>query len=724
MALLTYIHAPQPRHSGAACRSLARLFHLSPFLLLGGRQHSPPRGISSPHPSPPATVAGNSSGSNARNRLAICAETGAGRRQNQVTLYLQLATTRRGARRPTFSLKARRQDAGQAREPFPGSPRETVDVLVKPRGWNTTQSRTLRAPLTPSKARGSSAYCPKRFSPNPGLHHHWEDAEYLADGMDHDLPLELPQVEAAHDPAFEPADDLEGEEVVGLEADLDMDGDREPGDGSTRFFQSILELCSQGFSSVDPSLHTPEVRRAMLACQLGLDCIAALATDTEQRDAAARVELLAADGRQHNHRPRARPRTVIPPLPSEILLRIFGFVNDPSTPPTRVLSTLFSCSLVARSWNRPANAVLWKRVNFADQPSRFGRFVLGAATSKYYKRNCSVLVRVLSVACTDADLSLLSVACHHTTEIHSLELRRTRNQDLMSHRVLRQLPNRFPSLRSFVADMIQPSAWPDIIRICQTCPLLSNLHISFAAGDNPDSVVRPPLEDFEALFSRIPFLQSLSLWRVPLPEDEDALVSPLAFHCRNLRAIRIDDCGTHLTMGLVADIWNCCRQLQCITLRMIRRPPRHYPVHLEPLPTLRTLLVDGCWLSDDFLAAMGRSAPLLETLYVENDWRDIDGEVGSVVHITDASVIALSHHLRSLKTLSLVGLTGPPHLSARSIRAVLARNRTVTALNLARPAHAVVCMGDELLLSIAPCFARVRALELYMQKRSPEIGEK
>ncbi|TPX56355.1 hypothetical protein PhCBS80983_g04593 [Powellomyces hirtus] len=499
-------------------------------------------------------------------------------------------------------------------------------------------------------------------------------------------------------------------------------------ESSDRFFRSLLQTCSQGFHSIEPAERTPEIRRGLMACQLGLDYLDALANhDDEAAEQVRKMEAATTqqERRLANHRQLENKRTgrYIPRLPAEILLRVFNFAcyNEGfgTYPPSRsVQKTLFSCSLVAKDWNRPANAVLWKRVNMSDHPGRFGRFVLGSATSKYNKRESSALVRVLSVACTDADLSLLSVACHHTTELHSLELQRTRDMDACSYRLLQRLPNRFPSLRSLVADNILPIAWPDLVKLCATCPLLSNLHISFPTmtTDSPVEFEPPTAADFETLFAGIPFLQSLSLWRVPIPADkEDAIVNSLAKHCKNLRAVRIDDCGRELTMSLFQSMWNQCRQLQCITLRMIRHPPCFAPVHLEALPTLRTLLVDGCWLSDDLLGYIGRSAPNLETLYIENDWRDSYGAIGSVVHITDHGIMMIAPHLRNLRTISLVGLMGNPHLSARSVRSLLSYNRNVSALNLARPNHAESTLTDESLLYLAPCLTRLRRLELYMQ---------
>lgn len=497
-------------------------------------------------------------------------------------------------------------------------------------------------------------------------------------------------------------------------------------EGTYRFFRSLLQSCAHGFSSIDSGAHTAEVRRAMLACQLGLDYLDALANkaDGEAAEKAKKLEAVSNQSIEHNDKINLiRQRRQMPRLPAEILLRVFNFVcyngGSGGYVPPKAVRTLFSCSLVARDWSQPANAILWKRIYLADQPARFGRFVLGSATSKYNKRESSALVRVLSVACTDEDLSLLSVACHHTTGLHSLELHRTRNMDAASYRLLQRLPDRFPTLRSLVADTIHPSAWGDIVRLGQSCPLLSNLHISFAAADTFEMTL-PNAADFEALFSCIPFLQSLSLWRVPLPSDEDTFATPLATHCRNLRAIRIDDCGIDLTMGLIVNLWNRCRQLQCVTLRMIRRPPQRSGMHLEALPTLKTLLLDGCWLSDELLACIGRNSPNLETLYIENDWRDEEGSIGSVVHVTDRGVLSLAPHLRNLRTVSLVGLMGGPHLTARSVRALLSYNRNVSALNLARPEHALAHLTDEIILDLAPCLTNIRRLEMYMQTKLSE----
>ncbi|KAJ3007914.1 hypothetical protein HKX48_008871 [Thoreauomyces humboldtii] len=540
-------------------------------------------------------------------------------------------------------------------------------------------------------------------------------------------------------PPFQNHDDDDDDDDEEGETELSALEDTETSvEGLDRFFRSLLRTCLTGFRSIVPAHQTDEVRRGILAVELGLDYLEALANkaDLQAAEGIRKAQESAEGASSVACREKAATiggtlttkvvrRSVR--LPTEILFRIFNYAccskaSGSVAPSRQVQRTLYSCSLVAKDWSRPANAVLWRRINMQDQPARFGRFVLGSATSKYNKRDSAATTRVLTVGCTDQDLSLLSVACHHTSGLHSLELNRTRDLEASSYRLLQRLPNRFPSLRSLVADNIPPSAWRDMVRLCSTCPLLSNLHISFAAVMGGDKAVDTPVAaDFEELFSGTPFLHSLSLWRVPIPPEEDAIVRSLSTHCKNLKAIRVDDCGTELTMGLFQSLWNQCSQLQCITLRMIRYPPppRDYPVHLDPLPTLRTLLIDGCWLSDDLLECIGRSSPNLETLYMEDDWRDGSGsgEVGSVVHVTDRGILSMAPHLRNLRTLSLVGLVGGDHPgpTARSVRTLASYNRNLTALNLARPDHALSSMDDASLLHLAPAFAHIRRLELYMQ---------
>ncbi|KAI9097010.1 hypothetical protein DFS34DRAFT_131634 [Phlyctochytrium arcticum] len=495
---------------------------------------------------------------------------------------------------------------------------------------------------------------------------------------------------------------------------------------SHEFFRSLLETCAQGFNSINSCCQTSEVRRAVMACQLGLDYINTLNDETDEAAMErARVLSSAVIGtRASTNRSYVQKQPSLSRLPAEILLRIFNFVcilgGVSGFLAPKSARTLHACALVARHWTQPANTVLWKRIHMAGQPARFGKFVLGSATSKYNKRESSALVRVMSVACTDADLSLLSVACHHTPELHSLELLRAREADTQSYRLLQRLPHRFSSLRSLVADTFEPSSWRDLFRLCQTCPLLSNLHISFAFDANYDTTDLPQVPDYEALLSCIPFLKSLSLWRVPLPADEEGFGYALASNCQNLRAIRIDDCGSTLSMGLVMDIWNRCRQLQSISLRMIRQPPRHGWPQLETLPTMRSFLIDGCWLTDDMIMSIARAAPNLETFYVENDWRDGSDSVGSVVQLTDRGIFGLAPHFRNLRTLSLVGLMGEPHLSSKSVKALLSYNRGLTSVNLARPHHANAFLEDAALVDLAPNFMSIRRLELYMQTHISE----
>ncbi|KAJ3033325.1 hypothetical protein HK097_004893, partial [Rhizophlyctis rosea] len=88
---------------------------------------------------------------------------------------------------------------------------------------------------------------------------------------------------------------------------------QEPAKDSTRFFNMILQMCSQGFSSLPRPHQTPSTKRAMLACQLGLDCIAALETgDPEAEAVYTRVRKLSAAPFTPESSPTPHPPTPPP----------------------------------------------------------------------------------------------------------------------------------------------------------------------------------------------------------------------------------------------------------------------------------------------------------------------------------------------------------------------------------------------------------------------------
>ncbi|KAI8810811.1 hypothetical protein BJ742DRAFT_798807 [Cladochytrium replicatum] len=293
--------------------------------------------------------------------------------------------------------------------------------------------------------------------------------------------------------------------------------------------------------------------------------------------------------KSHQRRPLYRN------IPPEILMRILSFVcaNSPDSDAgvsfgdRLATQTLYSCCLVNRHWNRQSSSILWRRIDLPSE--RFGKWVLGViASSTSARRAVSVSrVRVLGVTGTDVDLALLSMVASqisHPNGLHSLEIQRSRVQGAASYRLLPRIVRKFAWLRSLVADSIPPSAWKNVVKLCNSCSRLKNLHISFSVNiedmtdgnDNGSSSSfgapnpTPTNADMEEIFSSIPELQTLTFWRIPLPGDIQ-LCAPLSQHCINLRAVRLDDCG-NLSMDSLVHIWNRCPQIEVIAMRRITEP--------------------------------------------------------------------------------------------------------------------------------------------------------
>ncbi|KAJ3117763.1 hypothetical protein HDU96_005728 [Phlyctochytrium bullatum] len=525
-------------------------------------------------------------------------------------------------------------------------------------------------------------------------------------------------------------------------------------------------------------------------------------------------------------------------LPAEILLRVFSFLSEPDSgnptagnvgnaagPPGGVIggpgapgvggavgaagsatsaggpgpavpaSALYTCSLVCRQWDLQASTELWKRVTMDDDAPRLGRFVLSLAATSLSGRNRGSMVRVISVACTDAELSLLALGAGKLPGLHSLELRRSFIPNAGSYRLLSRLRNRFPSLRSLVADMIPPTALPDIISIVRGATLLSNLHISIgppdlrlggvpsaaaaaaaaaisaaavgggaggagggggnqglaglgiaganvglgamglgaaamnmnaaaaaAAAAAATSLLSP--EPIQSLLWKIPNLRSISFWRVGLPRDEGLWVPALAQSCPSLKAIRIDDCGD-VSMDILVGLWRRCDLLECVAMRKVKR--RTAFTELVPRLPMRRVVLDGCWMNDSLLAAIGGNAPNLEVFYIEDDWADDDFKhplAPTVVNeLTDEGVLELARYQHNLRAITFIGFPGRRNFRASSLRQLLEANPSCFALNLARmDPHWPYRMSDGWLLELAPALKNIEVLELYVQSGVTEDG--
>ncbi|KAJ3063815.1 hypothetical protein HK102_008377 [Quaeritorhiza haematococci] len=354
--------------------------------------------------------------------------------------------------------------------------------------------------------------------------------------------------------------------------------------------------------------------------------------------------------------------------------------------------TLVSCALVNTHWNAAASSILWKRLDMGDSPIRFSNFIMGAAESKVYQccnrglcngggggngdssappphgpfTAAGHRVKLLSVCGTDTDLALVESASQLLTGLVTLELHKSRISP-PSYRLLSRLPGHFPQLRSLIADVVPASSWNAWMDLCATCPHLQNLHISFSEGDSHE--FSPATVDMDYVFSRIPNLHVLSLWRVPLPDDE--VILKVASHCPNLRAVKLDDCGD-VSMNALVILWNRCTKFESLVMRRVRKPlcfgalakafgvlpggggedltsvyggssgmntmkPNPTDANsttrwsnptgndegfsiLSHRPTFRTLIFDSCMVSDILVSELTQRAPNLEYLYIEEDF--------------------------------------------------------------------------------------------------------
>ncbi|KAJ3026425.1 hypothetical protein HK097_006450, partial [Rhizophlyctis rosea] len=351
-----------------------------------------------------------------------------------------------------------------------------------------------------------------------------------------------------------------------------------------------------------------------------------------------------------------------------------------------------------------------------DQPSRFGRFVLGAATSKYNKRECGPLVRVLSVAYTDGDLSVLTVACHHTSKLHSLEFHKPTNVGNMSVRLLPRLVNRFPTLRSLIAESLTMESWTDVDLLCQSCPELEILQVSFDVNRHVDDEITD--DNLDQLFTKIPKLRCLSFWGPPLRASQWG--KTLVKYCRDLRCIRLDHCGAS-GLEVVLDIWKGCPNLECVSLR-------DYPFafaldsdvgEVNVQMGLRSLLFAGIGEWNEAVGAFMMGAPNLETLYLEA-FQEEGGKNGAEGVGRGFARAAVG--LRRLKALSLVGLIGGDNGGVvESLGKLVERNPKLRALNLATfPGGPKLTDTDLTILAPLLRTIPITHLELYSQSSFTE----
>ncbi|KAI8854937.1 hypothetical protein BC829DRAFT_105469 [Chytridium lagenaria] len=507
-----------------------------------------------------------------------------------------------------------------------------------------------------------------------------------------------------------------------------------------------------------------EVARALSVCRMGLEYISIIDNGVARNEVQNRYMMLAAasappplpvsgtgkgkgrktGGRAKHHKAHTGGRSLN--LPAEILLRVFSFLSEPDqsgAQPTAATaqqtaqtmatlgpvpaSALYSCSLVCRQWDVQASTELWKRVTMDDDAPRLSRFVVSLSSTALSGRNRGSLVRVISIACTDAELSLLALAATKLPGLHSLELRRSFIPNASSYRLLNRLRLRFPSLRSLVADMIPPTALSDIISIVRGATLLSNLHVSVGPPDHrvlPPGIGSPPPETIQSLLWKIPNLRSISFWRVSLPRDEGLWVPALASSCPSLKAIRIDDCGD-ISMDILVGLWRRCDLLECISMRKVKR--RTAFTELVPRQSMKRVVLDGCWMNDSLCAAIGRNAPNLEIFYIEDDWADDDFKhplAPTVVNeLTDAGVLELARYQHNLRAITFIGFPGRRNFRASSLRQLLDSNPSCFALNLARmDPQWPYRMSDSWLLELSPSLRNIEILELYIQNGITEDG--
>ncbi|KAJ3105849.1 hypothetical protein HDU97_007493 [Phlyctochytrium planicorne] len=548
----------------------------------------------------------------------------------------------------------------------------------------------------------------------------------------------LPPLPPPHEPIRYPGTDLP-------DADADDSLEDAPTD-PTHFLYSVLVHCMQGLRGAQ-DLKSTDLSRAISACRMGLDYINIIDNGVAQNEVQHRyVSEPGTSGKT-----KAKGRKVGRPknksnggnrslsLPAEILLRVFSFLSEPDMPSTSSsapsnlspgvpASALYACSLVSRQWDAQASTELWKRVTMDDDAPRLSRFVMSLSATTLSGRHRGHLVRVMSIACTDAEMSLLALAANRLPNLHSLELRRSFIPNAASYRLMNRLRGRFPSLRSLVADMIPPAALADLISIVRGSHLLSNLHVSVGAPDYGGMLSREGLagapEPIQSLLWKIPNLRSISFWRVTLPRDEGLWVPALASSCPGLKAIRIDDCGD-ISMDILVGIWRRCDIIECISMRKVKR--RTAFTELVRRPSMNRVVLDGCWMNDGLCANIGRCAPNLEIFYVEDDWADDDFKhplAPTVVNeLTDAGVLELAKYQHNLRAITFIGFPGRRNFRASSLRALLDSNPSCFALNLARmDPQWPYRMSDSWLLELSSSLRNIEVLELYIQNGVTEEG--
>ncbi|KAI9338678.1 hypothetical protein DFJ73DRAFT_581913 [Zopfochytrium polystomum] len=481
--------------------------------------------------------------------------------------------------------------------------------------------------------------------------------------------------------------------------------------------------------------------------------------------------------------PVIKRRSLAYSMPPEILLRIFTLLSESSTPDSSSVSLLFPCALVCKPWCDVASAELWKRVTMEDDAPRLGRFVIALSLSTHMGHQRGSLIRVISIACTDAELSLLLIAAPYLTQLQSLELRRPLLVSATSYRLLTQLPGKLPSLRSVLADLVPPSSLGDIVMLAWSLPLLSHLHVSMGPADSrgasapgpsipsfPFGVAGTPTTTLMAnaphqqsysnfptfspdlnhatgnhipfqsvlphaatlpiatspitsLFAQMSSITTLSLWRVALPRDEGLWVPALSRACPSIAAVRIDDCGPDLSMDVFVGLWRRCPHLETLVMRRVKR--RAVFTTLVDRPAFRRVVLDACWISDALCEEIGRCARGLQGFYVEDDWLDEDfrdeGAPTVVSDLTDVGVLALAKYLRHLRSISFLGFPGRRNFHASSLSELIAVNPSCIALNLARMHPAWPHrITDAWLLELAPSLTNIRVLELYIQSAVSE----
>ncbi|KND00374.1 uncharacterized protein SPPG_04698 [Spizellomyces punctatus DAOM BR117] len=318
------------------------------------------------------------------------------------------------------------------------------------------------------------------------------------------------------------------------------------------------------------------------------------------------------------------------------------------------------------------------------------------------------MVKKLVVSSSEQKVILLQHVSNLLNNLQSLQFQHLNIEGSgpsLDARILNSLETLIDRVCSLTIEDVDSPCWPDLCRILREHGgRLRNLNIE--AVSEIDAFESS--SDLSDVFPSMPGLEFVRLDGIPV--GPNASIERLVSSCGCLQAVTLDYC-LDVTMDILMVLWNGCPQLNFLGLAGVVGPLSS-PLQLEQRPSLKTLRLVDCDVSDEMFEEMALKATGLEMLRLVFEDDGCEGIVTVSNELTDRTLDALSTHST---TLRIVALTRCPNMTAKALSRVI-RNNPVSTLDLHKhPDCSIGGVDDKFLRELGTSVKKVRVLNLYGQ---------